>query len=299
MRLLPSLCWVVILLCAGCVHSLPTTGAPQLVLTSAPELVAPGIVSSEFVEIRLAVSPDGTLRAWGSTDRPGGPAGWNIWLSRRTTTEWSQPEPAPFNSDANDFDPAFTGDGKWLYFFSNRPGGEGGDDLYRVPVTGATFGAVEHLGPEINTAGDEWAPSPSADGSLLLFASNRPKAKHDLYLAHARGAGFDQAVPLAGAINTPDADEFDATFLADGTSIVFSRSTDVENDPVHLWFSAASPQGYLAPEPLPASINLPDGSAFAPTLDVDRHVLYFSSRRPGGTGKLDVYGVQYEVRPSR
>ena len=106
------------------------------------------------------------------------------------------------------------------------------------------------------------------------------------------------AVPLPGAVNTPDADEFDATFLADGTSIVFSRSADVENEAITLWFSQLGPRGYESPRQLPSTINPTAGSAFAPTLDgADPHRLFFSSRRPGGAGKLDVYSVRYELRP--
>jgi hypothetical protein len=258
----------------------------------AATLVGDG-VSTAGSEIRLAASPDGALRIWGSTDRPGGPGGWDLWLSRRTGDSWSTPEPAPFDSPANDFDPAFSADGRFVYFFSNRDGGAGGDDIYRVPIDGAVFGAVEHLGAEINTAGNEWAPSPALDGSGLLFATNRVPGKHDLYFAPARGTGFGPATLLPGAINTPDADEFDATYLADG-AIVFSRSRDVENDPIELFLARRGPDGYAAGTRLPNTINVDGGYTLGPSIDLhDRHVLYFSSKRPAGAGKLDIYRVRY------
>src|SRR6185295_12557419 len=167
----------------------PTT----LAITSAAELVAPGVVSSEHVEIRLAASPDGKMLLWGSTDRKGGPGGWDIWVSRRSDDAWGSPVAAAFDSEANDFDPAFSADGRWVYFFSNRPGGFGGDDIYRAAVTGDGFGSAQHLGAEVNTAGNEWAPAPSPDGTQLLFASNKPGAKHDLFIAAVRGDGFAPA----------------------------------------------------------------------------------------------------------
>jgi len=287
--------------CAACGGAAPTASSPAgpaiLSITSAAELVAPGIVSSEHVEIRLAASPDGTMMLWGSTDRAGGPGGWNIWVSRRTGTTWSAPAAASFNSDANDFDPAFSADGRWVYFFSNRPGGVGGDDLYRAAVTGDGFGPAEHLGPEVNTAGDEWAPAPSPDGTQLMFASNRPGAKHDLFIARLRGDGFAPAEPLPGAINTPAADEFDATFLPDGSSIIFSRSTDVDNDPIQLYFAARGPTGYDAGTPLPASVNVDGGYTLGPAIDgSDPSVLYFSGKRPeAAAGKLDIYRVHYKL----
>lgn len=279
-------------------------GAPTaLAITSMAELVAPGIVSSPYNEIRLAASPDGTMLLWGSTDRPGGPGGWDIWVARRAVPDgaFGPPEPAPFDSPANDFDPAFSADGRWLYFFSNRPGGFGGDDLYRAPVTAAGFGPAQHLGAEVNTAGDEWAPAPSPDGELLMFASNRPGSKHDLYAARVSGDQFAPAEPLPGAVNTSGADEFDATFLADGSSIVFSRSADVENDPIELYFSTRGPAGYGAGERLPAAVNVAGGYTLGPAVDGrDRNILYFSGKRPeAGAGKLDVYRVRYAVSRSR
>jgi hypothetical protein len=289
--------------CTACgggaaVGSSAAPAAPaSLAIASTAELVAPGIVSSEYVEIRLAASPDGTLLLWGSTDRPGGPGGWNIWASRRTGASWSAPTAASFNSDANDFDPAFSADGRWVYFFSNRPGGFGGDDLYRAAVTADGFGPAQNLGGEINTPGDEWAPAPSPDGTQLLFASNKPGAKHDLFVAPARGDGFGPASPLPGAINTPEADEFDATFLPDGSSLVFSRSRDVEHDPIQLYFAARGAHGYDAGTPLPASVNVADGYTLGPSIDPgDHRVLYFSGKRPeASAGKLDVYRVRYTL----
>jgi TolB protein len=221
---LVSLAVTALVACGG------TQPAPMAVDTAAPmtfagepALFARGIVSSEYSEVRLAMSPRGERVLWGSRDRPGR-GGKDVWMSRRTADGWTAPEAAPFNSDADDYDPAFSPDGAHVYFFSTRPGGAGGADLYRVPVTGDGFGAALHLGPEVNTAGDEWAPTPSPDGTQLLFASNTPGAKHDLYVARITGAGFEKARRLPGALNDPDADELDPTFLADGTSIVYSRA---------------------------------------------------------------------------
>jgi Tol biopolymer transport system component len=153
----------------------------------------------------------------------------------------------------------------------------------------------------VNTAGDEWAPALSPDGTRLMFASNRPGAKHDLYVAQVRGDGFASAEPLPGAINTAAADEFDATFLADGSSIVFARSTDVENEPIQLYVAIRGAAGYDAGTPLPASVNVDGGYMLGPSIDWrDRFVLYFSGVRPeAGLGKLDLYRVRYalERRP--
>ncbi len=286
--------WITAATACGSTSRPATRPDVAFTLDGAAELVGDG-VSTASSEIRFASSPDGKLRLWGATDRSGGPGGWDIWQSRATETGWSTPEPAAFDSDANDFDPAFSADGAYVYFFSNRAGGAGGDDIYRAPVTADGFGPVEHLGPEINTAGNEWAPAPALDGSGLLFATNRPPGKHDLYFAAARGAGFAAAAPLPGAINTTDHDEFDATFLADGTSIVFARSTDVDNDPIELHVSRRGSNGYDAGTRLGDAVNVQGGYTLGPSIDLhDRQSLYFSSRRAeASAGKLDIYRIRY------
>jgi TolB protein len=271
--------------------------SPRTLLLGEPARVAPGIVSSEFTEIRAAEGADGKLMLWGSTNRPGGAGGWDLWLSRRGANGWSAPQPVPFNSAANDFDPAFSPDGRWVYFFSNRPGGLGGDDIYRVAVKGEGFGTVEPLGPEVNSKGNEWAPALSPDGATLLFASNGRggRGRHDLLISRAKGEGWAAATLLSGAINTA-ADEFDATFLADGRSIVFTRSLNVESERVSLYFSSPDGSGsYGVGTPLPLSGTLRDADALGPAVTWrDTSVLLFTAATAGS--RPDIYEVRYRLR---
>lgn len=76
----------------------------------------------------------------------------------------------------------------------------GGDDLYRAAVTGDSFGPAQHLRTEANAGGDEWSLAPSPDGTALMFASNKPGAKHDLFVARVLGDGFAPAEPLTAAL---------------------------------------------------------------------------------------------------
>lgn len=73
-----------------------------------------------------------------SSERPGGvasgPGASDLWVATRDTRDdpWSTPENlgAVVNSTAFDGAPALSWDGRSLYFFSNRSGGQGGNDLY-------------------------------------------------------------------------------------------------------------------------------------------------------------------------
>jgi OmpA-OmpF porin, OOP family len=65
-------------------------------------------------------------------------------------------------------------DGSMLYFSSNRPGGMGGFDLWRIEIdpTGMPKGEAENLGAPVNTPYDEVTPFLHEYSSTLFFSSN-------------------------------------------------------------------------------------------------------------------------------
>src|SRR5690606_23703136 len=117
---------------------------------STPETVIHGPPSA----IRLAISPDGAHQLWGEPRAPED-GGLDIRERRRLADGWSEPEDVAFNSPWNDFDPAFAADGSGVYFFSDRPGGLGGDDIWFVPLEGGAWGEPVNLGAPVNTPTDE------------------------------------------------------------------------------------------------------------------------------------------------
>ena len=272
-------------------------GTPDVQIDGTVEEVAPGIISSQYSDVRLTISPDGRTALWFSRNRPGGPGGYDIWISRRGVG-WSLPVPVPFDSVSRDFDPAFSRDGRFVYFASDRPGGAGGDDLYRVPVTPSGFGAVEPLGG-VNTPRNEWAPMLAPDGRTLLFASDGHggAGRMDLFTARRAGRSFRDVRALPGRLNTP-ADEFDATFLADGRTIIFSRSRDVNAEDVHLFLSSLVRGEYTPGNELFDAINTPGSSTYAPMLDwSDTDRVTFTTRRPADNPRgADLYRANVRVR---
>jgi hypothetical protein len=51
---------------------------PGIDIDLMPQEFAPGIISSEYSDIRLTISPDGRSALWFSRNRPGGPGGYDI-----------------------------------------------------------------------------------------------------------------------------------------------------------------------------------------------------------------------------
>jgi tetratricopeptide (TPR) repeat protein len=64
-------------------------------------------------------------------------------------------------------------DGNTIYFSSDRPGGYGGRDIYRIiRYSDGTWSEPQNLGPTINTQYDEDSPFISVDNKTLYFSSN-------------------------------------------------------------------------------------------------------------------------------
>ncbi|MFT5777300.1 MAG: outer membrane protein OmpA-like peptidoglycan-associated protein [Crocinitomicaceae bacterium] len=68
-----------------------------------------------------------------------------------------------------------TPDGQNMYFVSNRPGGYGGRDIYRVvKLPNGEWSRAQNMGPTINTPFDEESPFIDINNKTLYFASNGP-----------------------------------------------------------------------------------------------------------------------------
>ena len=200
------------------------------------------------------------------------------------------------NSPGRDFDPAFSPDGNFVYFCSDRPGGLGGDDVYRVQVTAKGFGVPVNLGSAVNSAANEFAPMLSPDRSKLLFSSDRPggRGRHDLYVTRRSGDGFALAAPLPGNVNTPG-DEFDATFLADSSTVVFAQAANFSVDQINLFYAMPDHGRYDSGKILPRSVNDAVKDTYGPMLDWSTPgTMTFSGQRDGASS-MDLYTITFAV----
>ena len=87
---------------------------------TSPALFAPGIVSDQYGNRDMAISPNGDELFYTIQYR-GGFAFSVIMHSKKVNNKWSSPEVAFFSGQYNDEEPAFSPDGTKLYFSSNRP----------------------------------------------------------------------------------------------------------------------------------------------------------------------------------
>src|SRR5690606_19656143 len=79
-----------------------------------------------------------------------------IYKADLIENRWQNIRELPFNSNEfNTAHPALSPDEKTLYFASDRPGGYGASDIWKVNVSGEVYSTPQNLGPEINTEGRE------------------------------------------------------------------------------------------------------------------------------------------------
>ena len=110
----------------------------------------------------------------------------DLYISKKSANTWSEPERLSISDSlAWDGSPSFSADERTLYFSSNRRGGKGGVDLYRVPIDNSgRFGRPINLGSTINTPGDELFPYVSANGKLYFSSDGHPSIGGlDLFVA--------------------------------------------------------------------------------------------------------------------
>ncbi len=138
---------------------------------------AEGELNSEWDEGAACFTEDGnTMYFTVCRSDPQYPRMAEIWTSTRNDAKWGKPQALKITADtlSSYAHPALSPDGKWLYFVSDMPGGYGGYDLWRAPVVGGHgVGAVENLGPEINTPGNEMFPAFRPSGELYFSSDGR------------------------------------------------------------------------------------------------------------------------------
>lgn len=173
-------------------------------------------------------SPDGR-KLFFASDRGGGQGGIDIWVAHRNgpNDDWSDPEtlPAPVNSAANDFCPTPL-PGDELLFVNTRQGGcgDGTADIYRSrlhPTRG--WLEPEHLGCQVNSAGNEFSPSyVGAGGGMLFFSSDRDggPGNDKIYVSHRQpDGGWGPPIPVT-ELNAPGFSTARPNVSQDGRVIV-------------------------------------------------------------------------------
>ncbi|MEJ1236913.1 OmpA family protein [Chryseolinea sp. T2] len=137
-----------------------------------------GINSASINDGCITFSPDGKTMVFSkcNSGKKKGGSDCDLYLSRYRNNAWTEPVMVNINQPETwESTPAFSADGRTLYFASNRKGGYGGTDIYSAQMdTRGRFSRVKNLGPDINTPGNENFPYVADDGKLYFSSDEHP-----------------------------------------------------------------------------------------------------------------------------
>lgn len=212
-------------------------------VTTLPE----GINTANINDGCITFSPDGKIMifAKGNTGKRKGTSDVDLYQSRFRNGVWSEPVPLNINDpDAWDSSPAFSPDGRTLYFSSNRKGrareraGYGGLDIYSAQMDSrGRFSRVRNLGPEINTPGNEIFPYMAEDAKLYFASDGHPGyGGLDLFVVK-RANGKTLIENLAQPVNSAGDDFGIFLFKADRGFFTSNREGGKGDDDIYTFIN--------------------------------------------------------------
>lgn len=131
-------------------------------------------INSPENEGASTTSADGQYLFYTACQHPANIGSCDLWLTFVKGDKWQVPIHLPdnVNSKYKETQPSLSADGKTLYFASNRPGGQGGMDVWKTTFENNAWTNPVNLGPQINTPFDDECPFIHQDGVTLYFASD-------------------------------------------------------------------------------------------------------------------------------
>ncbi|KPL11995.1 MAG: hypothetical protein AMS26_19050 [Bacteroides sp. SM23_62] len=156
----------------------------------------------------------------------------------------------------------------------------------------------ENLGPNINSEHDEYWPSLSADESIMVFTMllpvdarnpvTRGNRQEDLYYSRYEDGTWQPAQNAGKPLNTYD-NEGAQSISGNGRFMVFTACGREDGYGLcDLYFSVWKNGSWSIPVNMGPAINSKH-SEKQPSLSADGRVVYFTSDRPGGIGKYDIW----------
>jgi outer membrane protein OmpA-like peptidoglycan-associated protein/tetratricopeptide (TPR) repeat protein len=140
--------------------------------------------------------------------------GGDVFESRQDGIEWSEPKPIrEINTKYYENHAAYSTDGKYLFFISNRKDSIslGGKDIYMAEVaSNGSIYNVKNAGSVINTPFDEEGVFCHPDGKTVYFSSHghRSMGGYDIFKSTFNNGVWTTPENLGYPINTPEDDAF-------------------------------------------------------------------------------------------
>ncbi|MFA6233804.1 MAG: OmpA family protein [Bacteroidota bacterium] len=223
-----------------------------------------------------------TLSAWAQDEKPIRPSitpePYDVSIRALST----------LNTSDNDFAPLLLGNGRVMYFTSDRNGDQ---NIFSAVQGSGNWEQAQEAGPSLNTSGDEGGTTITPDGHWMVFTGcDRPDSfgDCDLYIAEYIGGSWRNVKNLGTNVNSPSWDS-QPTISPDGMILFFSSERPGGSGGTDLWMSSRPYGGEWKQAVNLGRIVNTAGDELAPSVAADNKTLYFSSDMHPGIGGQDVY----------
>lgn len=167
-------------------------------------------INRKYHDAAAALSSDGkTLYLYRDERKTQG----DLYESKYDDASQTWGEPKKLNDNINtkyqETSLTLSSDGNTMYFASNRPGGQGGMDIYKsTKDANGKWGKATNIGVPVNTKYDDDAPFLSIDGKSLYFSSRGHSSVggYDIFKAEKQGDSWGDPKNMGYPINGPDDD---------------------------------------------------------------------------------------------
>jgi hypothetical protein len=287
------------------VPAVGSADSPSFTDWSTPVNLGP-IVNSSANENTARLSPDGLSLYFASNRPQGGFGGFDLWVTRRECRSCPWQAPAPLgpniNTTGDELSPAFSHDGRLLFFSSDRPDGNfGSSDIWVTfrwnPQNDFGWVPPVNLGSSVNTMHAEFGPAFLPARSLF--------GRHTFYFTRAELTGdgeqdiFETRLTRSGVVSgpvteitAPGALDGDPSLRGDGKEIVFFSQRDGSiGGSVDVWSATRAHRN--SPWSLPVNLGSPVNTQFAEIgvgISLDGTELYvIKGQQLGGSGLRDIW----------
>jgi len=280
-------------------NSFPELSGPyleQVLPDSAPELFAPGVVSTGMFTRDMAISPDGKeiyfCVAIGNYTYS------TILCTKEENGLWLPPEIVPFSGGPGvmDFEPALSADGSRLYFLSNRPDGDepvGDQDIWMVErEDSGAWSLPQNLGEPVNTDGGEFFPSLTSDGTLYFTRNEKGSALNQIFRSSWDDGSFQEPELLPEQVNC-GTNRFNAFVAPDESYMIVpavGMSDAYDGVDYYIVFRDQDDR-WSEPINMGAKVNKDNARGWSPYVSPDKEAFFFMATR---TNEIEESDWNYE-----
>jgi len=236
----------------------------------------------EYPNVRdIAISPDGNEIYFTVDDIKSRIA--VISFISKNGDSWGEPRTVSFTGNYRDLEPAFSHDGKRLFFVSNRPIDSSQNnpkdyDIWYVNKTETGWSAPKNIGSPINTEADEYYPSITKKGDIYFTAERKDAVgREDIFVSRLKDGLYQNPMSISGGVNTKYY-EFNAFIAPDENYIIFSSQRPNEGSGGGDLYISYKDGDIWGKSALVKNVNSPYLD-FCPFIDIRTNRLFFTSQK--------------------